>query len=111
MLCTHCHKTFGVDSLKAQRGKGVNAQIQCPHCQAWLGRSVLLTLLKIGSFYLTVAVLLGGYFASDLRYITTPIAVIATITLLISHMMDQLKVMQAPEMTPIDDSTHRQKYR
>lgn len=111
MLCTHCSKTFGVDSVKAQRGKGLNAQIQCPHCLAWLGKNPILTRLKMMGFYLAAAALLYGYFAPEMRHITTPVAIIASIALLISHMMDHLKVIQAPELTRVDDSEQRQKYR
>ncbi|QYK01841.1 hypothetical protein [Shewanella psychrotolerans] len=111
MLCTHCSKTFAADSVKNQRGRGLNAQIQCPHCSAWLGRNPILTRMKMVGFYLGCAALAYGYFSPSLRHITTPVAIFAIMALLVSHMMDHLKVMEAPEVEPVDDSEHRKKYR
>ncbi|MPY25937.1 hypothetical protein FM037_02150 [Shewanella psychropiezotolerans] len=111
MLCTHCSKTFGVNAVKNQRGKGLNAQIQCPHCDAWLGKNPILTRLKIAAFYSGVAALVYGYFEPEVRNLTTPLAIVAVIVLLVSHMMDHLRVTQAPEVKEVDDSEHRQKYR
>ncbi|MCG9695528.1 hypothetical protein [Shewanella sp. Isolate11] len=111
MLCTHCSKSFGVDSVKAQRGKGLNAQIQCPHCQAWLGKSPLLSLLKMLGFYIGAAALVYGYFDSELRFLTIPVGILAVMTLLVCHLMDHLKVTEAPEVKQVDDSEHRRKYR
>ncbi|MDX1279972.1 hypothetical protein [Shewanella colwelliana] len=111
MLCTHCHKSFGVGGVNAQRGKGLNAQIQCPHCLAWLGKNPLLSRLKILGFYIGAAALGYGYFAPELRHITTPIAIFSIMLLLVSHMMDHLKVIEAPEVEVVDDSEQRRKYR
>ncbi|MCE9679839.1 hypothetical protein LZP69_11765 [Shewanella sp. AS1] len=111
MLCTHCSKTFLADAVKSQRGKGLNAQIQCPHCQAWLGRNPTLSILKMCGFYLAVLMLVVGYFLPDWRGVTIPVAILAVMTLLVSHMMDHLKVTEAPEIETVDDSEHRRKYR
>lgn len=111
VLCTHCSKTFAADGVKAQRGSGLDAQIQCPHCLAWLGKSPILTRVKMVGFYLGIAAITYGYFSPSLRHITTPVAIFATMALLVSHMMDHLKVMEAPEVDPVDDSEHRKKYR
>ncbi|WP_076412040.1 hypothetical protein [Shewanella sp. UCD-KL12] len=111
MLCTHCSKAFGVNAVENQRGKGLNAQVQCPHCHAWLGKNPILTRIKIFAFYAGVAALVFGYFTPDMRNITTPIAIVSVIALLVSHMMDHLKVTEAPEVEEKDDSEHRQKYR
>lgn len=111
MLCTHCCKPFGVNAVKNQRGKGLNAQVQCPHCTAWLGKNPILTRLKMLAFYFGIAALVYGYFEADMRNITTPLAIVSVIILLVSHLMDHLKVTQAPEVEVVDDSEHRQKYR
>jgi hypothetical protein len=100
-----------VNEVKNQRGKRFNAQIQCPHCDAWLGKSPVLSLLKMVGFYLGIAALIYGYFTPDMRSLTTPIAIISTMVLLVSHMMDHLKVIEAPEKVVVDDSEQRQKYR
>ncbi len=111
MLCTHCSKTFRVEGVKAQRGKGLKAQIQCPHCQAWLGKSPTLSILKMVGFYLGLAAFGYGYWAPEWQNICIPIGIIAVMVLLVSHLMDHLKVIEAPKSTPVDDSEHRQKYR
>ncbi len=97
--------------IKNQRGKGLNAQIKCPHCDAWLGKNPILTRLKIVAFYSGVAILVYGYVEPEMRNLTTPLAIVAMIVLLISHMMDHLKVTQVPEVKEVDDNDHRQKYR
>ncbi|MEC4725521.1 hypothetical protein HWQ46_08180 [Shewanella sp. D64] len=111
MLCTHCSKFFGVNDVKNQRESGFNAQIQCPHCDAWLGKSPILSRLKMLGFYLGIVALTYGYFTPEMRNITTPVAIIATMLMLVSHMMDHLKVIEAPEKVEVDDSEQRQKYR
>lgn len=111
MLCAHCSKPFGVNAVTNQRGKGFNAQVQCPHCTAWLGNNPILTRLKVIGFYLAVAAVIYGYFEADMRNVTTPLAIVSVIVLLVTHLMDQLKVTEAPEIEEIDDSEHRQKYR
>lgn len=52
-----------------------------------------------------------GYFLPDWRNLTTPVAIFAVMILLVSHMMDHLKVIQAPPRQEVDDSEQRQKYR
>ena len=111
MLCANCSKFFGVNDVQNQRGKGFNAQIQCPHCGAWLGKSPILSRLKMLGFYLSIVALIYGYFTPEMRHFTTPVAIIAVMLLLVSHMMDHLKVTEAPEKTVVDDSEQRQKYR
>ena len=103
MLCTHCSKFFGVNDVQNQRGKGFNAQIQCPHCDAWLGKNPILSRLKMLSFYLGIAALTYGYFAPEMRNLTTPFAIIAVMVLLVSHMMDHLKVTEVPEKIEVDE--------
>ncbi|WP_394204599.1 hypothetical protein [Shewanella waksmanii] len=111
MLCTHCSQSFRVDNINAQRGQGLGAQVQCPHCSAWLGKSVILSYLKIAGFYLAVIALVVGYFYSQWRTLTTPVAILSVMMLLVSHMMDHLKVIEAPINDVKDDDAHRQKYR
>jgi hypothetical protein len=111
VLCAHCSKFFGVNDVQNQRGKGFNAQIQCPQCHAWLGKNPILSRLKMLGFYLGIVALTYGYFTPEMRNVTTPVAIIAIMLLLVSHMMDHLKVTEAPEKVYIDDSADRQKYR
>ncbi|ABO22317.1 hypothetical protein SHLO109777_12845 [Shewanella loihica] len=111
MLCPHCSHPFRAQQVAAQRGKGLDAQIQCPHCEAWLGRSANLMRLKMLGFYLGLVMLVVGYFLPEWRNLTTPVAIFAVMILLVTHMMDHLKVNQAPPRQEMDDSEHRQKYR
>ncbi|ASJ95484.1 MULTISPECIES: hypothetical protein [Shewanella] len=111
MLCPHCSHSFRADRVAAQRGKGLASQIQCPHCDAWLGKSAILMRLKILGFYLGLSMLLVGYFMPEWRNLTTAVAIFSAMILLVSHMMDHLKVMQAPPQKVVDDSEHRRKYR
>ncbi|QLE87039.1 hypothetical protein FLM48_19360 [Shewanella sp. Scap07] len=111
MLCTHCSQSFRVDTVNAQRGKGLSAEVQCPHCFAWLGKSVALSYIKIAGFYIGAIALLIGYFYAEWRTVTTPVAILSTMMLLVSHMMDHLKVIEAPEQDDTQDEEHRQKYR
>ena len=111
MLCPHCSHAFRADSVVAQRGKGLDSQIQCPHCEAWLGKSAILMRLKMLGFYLGLLMLIVGYFMPEWRNLTIAVAIFSAMILLVSHMMDHLKVMQAPLTKVVDDSEHRQKYR
>nr|WP_232790841.1 hypothetical protein [Shewanella sp. Pdp11] len=54
MLCSHCNQYIKVSDITQQRGKGFDAQVRCPHCTAWLGRSPTLAKLKLLGFYLSV---------------------------------------------------------
>lgn len=79
MLCPHCSHPFRAQQVAAQRGKGLDAQIQCPHCEAWLGRSANLMRLKMLGFYLGLVMLVVGYFLPEWRNLTTPVAIFAEI--------------------------------
>ncbi len=109
MLCSHCHQTIKIADITAQRGKGFEAQIQCPHCLAWLGRSPKLMKLKLFGFYASVFTGLYSYFDASMRHILIPVMIFCVMLLLVSHFMDQLHTIEAPEKT--DDSDQRQKYR
>lgn len=111
MICAHCSKSFAIDKIENQRGKGLASEIQCPFCQAWLGKSVALSWIKIVSFYTGVTLLVWSYFDSSIREICVPIAVVSIILMLVTHLMDQLKVTEAPEEEVVDNSEHLQKYR
>lgn len=50
MLCSHCNQYIKVSDITQQRGKGFDAQVRCPHCTAWLGRSPTLAKLKLLGF-------------------------------------------------------------
>jgi len=63
------------------------------------------------SFYLGFATLIYGYFSPDMRSVTTPVAILCLIVLMISHLMDHLNVVEKPEIEYKDDSEDRQKYR
>lgn len=67
--------------------------------------------LKMLGFYLGLVMLVVGYFLPEWRNLTTPVAIFAVMILLVTHMMDHLKVNQAPPRQEMDDSEHRQKYR
>ncbi|AZQ09177.1 MULTISPECIES: hypothetical protein [Shewanella] len=109
MICSHCHSNFKATAVKAQRGKGFEAQIQCPHCDAWLGRSPLLAKLKLLGFYLGVAAVLTAWLHAPWRGLAMLAAGFCLTLLLVSHLMDQLVVIEAPE---VEDKSHeRQKYR
>ncbi|BDM63182.1 membrane protein [Shewanella sp. NFH-SH190041] len=109
MICPNCNKAISVTQIQAQRGKGLHAEFQCPHCQAWLGRTALLMRFKILGFYLAVIMAIVTWIWPHTRHFGIPVAIMALILLLVSHLMDQLKVTQVPE--PKDDSEQRQKYR
>ncbi|QYJ79264.1 hypothetical protein [Shewanella acanthi] len=109
MLCSHCHQVIKVAAVKSQRGSGFNAQIQCPHCRAWLGRSPTLMKLKVFAFYSSLAAGLYSYFDTSMSHIMLPVMIFSVMLLLVSNFMDHLQTIEAPEKT--DDSDQRQKYR
>lgn len=109
MICPHCGKSVRIDDIKRKRGKGFNAEFQCYHCEAWLGRSACLSRVKMSSFYFAIAASIWSFLHPPMRHIATPIAIIAIIVMLVAHMMDQLRVISVPEKP--DDSDQRQKYR
>ena len=109
MICPHCSRSFAAGAVTHQRGKGFNAQIQCPHCEAWLAKSPTLLKLKLIGFYVAVAAITYCYFVPTSKVWAIPAAIFAGITVFVSHMMDQLRVVEAPERP--DDSEQRQKYR
>ena len=101
LLCAHCHKQISVSKITGTRGKGFSSHIQCYHCQAWLGRHSYLTALKIIGFYTAVGAGLTGYFVDGLGNIITPIIMLSLILTGVTHLMDHLLVVEAPE----EDST------
>lgn len=109
MICAHCSKSFKIGKIVNQRGKGLTAEIQCPLCDAWLGKSAPMARLKMAGFYISFIAGVWGYFDESLRNICIPVVIFSVMLLLVSHMMDHLKVTEAPEQK--DDSAARQKYR
>ncbi|MBQ4890621.1 hypothetical protein J8L86_12245 [Shewanella sp. MMG014] len=101
LQCAHCHKPISVAKVTETRGKGFSAQIQCYHCQAWLGRHGMLTVLKVIGFYTAVAAGITGYFVEGLANIITPVILLSLILTGITHLMDHLIVIDAPD----DDAT------
>ena len=96
MNCPHCHKDFSLNKIKQQRGRGLHAEIQCPLCRAWLGKSVILQRLKLLSFYLTVAMVIWYTYQPENNTLAIPIGILALISLLVVHLMDHLLLKQAP---------------
>ncbi|GIU13676.1 MULTISPECIES: hypothetical protein [unclassified Shewanella] len=111
MICAHCSKSFAIDKIENQRGKGLSTEIQCPFCQAWLGKSVILSWTKIISFYTGAVLFAWSYFDTEVRSIGIPVAIFSILLMLLSHIMDNLKVRQAPEVEIVDNSEHLKKYR
>jgi hypothetical protein len=109
VICPHCSKSFRLTQVQAHRGQGLAAQIQCYHCQAWLGRSAALARLKMLGFYLALAMGVACYTWPGFRGLAICIGIFALMLLLVSHLMDHLHTVEAPEKP--DDSEHRQKYR
>ncbi|MGL5359552.1 MAG: hypothetical protein ACRDBI_07525 [Shewanella sp.] len=109
MLCSHCNKHIKVNDIQHQRGKGFAAQVQCPHCEAWLGRSPRLAKLKLIGFYVSVFTGLYSYFDASVRHFLIPVMIFSLMLLFVTHFMDQLVTIEAPEKP--DDSAERQKYR
>ncbi|NMH66856.1 hypothetical protein [Shewanella salipaludis] len=96
MLCPHCSKSIGVAAITEQRGKGLGAQFQCPHCTAWLGRSPWLQRLKMLGFYTALACGIYAYWYQEARHAMIPAAIFALILLLVCHLMDHLHTVEAP---------------
>lgn len=109
MLCSHCNQYIKVSDISQQRGKGFDAQVRCPHCSAWLGRSPTLAKLKLLGFYLSVFTAGYSYFDASVRYFAIPIMIFSLMLLFVSHFMDQVITIEALEQ--VDDSDQRQKYR
>ncbi|MGS0690073.1 hypothetical protein [Shewanella sp. 0m-4] len=89
----------------------MSTEIQCPFCQAWLGKSVVLSWVKIVSFYAGVGLFVWSYFDSDIRSFGIPLAIFSIMVMLVTHLMDNLKVIEAPEVELVDNSEHLKKYR
>jgi len=108
VICSHCGKSILLDHI-TQRGNGLSAEIQCPHCQVWLGRTPWVLKLKMLSFYLLLISGVVVWWWPQTRHLGIPVVILAMITLLVSHLMDQLKVTEMPPKP--DDSEQRHKYR
>jgi hypothetical protein len=97
--CTHCYLSIKMDNQVNHRGKGLGVEIQCPHCQAWLGRSRILSGLKLVGFYGAVIAGVMGYFLElDTRLVSVAM-ILSAIVLGVSHLMDHLLVTQAPQIS------------
>jgi hypothetical protein len=103
LLCAFCHKNFSIANVAHNRGKGLSAQIQCPHCNAWLGRNRLLTIGKIIGFYTAAGAGIAGYMIDNVNHIVTPIIILSLILVGVTHIMDHLLLIEAPEE---DDATN-----
>ncbi len=111
MICSHCSKEIAIDKIANIRGKGLRSEIQCPSCQAWLGKNVILSWVKIIGFYGGVSLFALSYFDVEARSIAMPVAIGCILAMFISHLMDSLKVIEAPIEEEVDNSEHLQKYR
>ncbi|KFZ36824.1 hypothetical protein HR45_14505 [Shewanella mangrovi] len=109
MICSHCSKKIPLENIAEQRGKGFRAQIRCPACSAWLGRSVWPQRLKLVGFYWALAMALLAWWQPGLRGGLSVAAMLGVITLFIAHLMDQLQVVERPPQ--VDNSAERQRYR
>lgn len=87
----------------------MSGEIQCPLCSAWLGKSATMARVKMAGFYIGFMAIVWGYFDESMRNICIPVAIFAVMLLLVSHMMDHMKVTEAPKQ--VDNSEERQKYR
>ncbi|MGB0893218.1 MAG: hypothetical protein ACPGUD_02330 [Parashewanella sp.] len=109
LVCSHCHKNLKLAKVSEQRGQGFNAQIRCYHCEAWLGKNANIAKVKMVSFYVLVIAIAISYFLIEYRTLGIVCGIVFAILLMISHFMDHLFVVEAPDKT--DDSEHLQKYR
>ncbi|MCL1079789.1 hypothetical protein D5R81_11575 [Parashewanella spongiae] len=109
LVCSHCSKSIRVTKVEQHRGEGLAAQIRCYHCEAWLGKSARVAKVKMISFYLVVALAVLGYSWEEYRTLSIIGAILAGMTLLVSHFMDHLFTVEAPEQK--DNSDELRKYR
>jgi uncharacterized protein (DUF697 family) len=100
LQCAHCYKAFSIAKVTESRGNGLAVEVQCPHCLAWLGHNKILALAKIVGFYGGVIAATVGYFVEGVTSITTPLIILAVIMLGLSHIMDHLQLVEAPEHDP-----------
>lgn len=99
LKCTHCYLSIKMDHQINHRGKGLGVEIQCPHCQAWLGRNRIFSGLKLVGFYGAVtAGVVGYFFELDTRLVSVAM-ILSAIVLAVSHLMDHLLVTEAPEIS------------
>ncbi|MCL1038451.1 hypothetical protein L2725_12360 [Shewanella corallii] len=96
MICPHCSKGFSIARIENQRGKGLKAEFQCPHCHAWLGKNVTLQRLKITGFYVAAGMAACYWWLPQYKAIAAPVGIVALILLLASHIMDHIKVRELP---------------
>lgn len=97
LQCAHCYKHFSIAKVTNSRGKGLSVEVQCPHCAAWLGHNKGLSVTKIVGFYSGVTAALVAYFVEGVAHITTPLMILAVIVVCLSHIMDHLKMVEAPD--------------
>jgi hypothetical protein len=100
LQCAHCYKSFSIAKVTDSRGKGLSVEVQCPHCLAWLGHNKLLAIAKIVGFYGGVISAAVGYFVEGVGFITTPLIILAVILVGLSHVMDHLLLIEAPDNDP-----------
>ncbi|MBE8168685.1 MAG: hypothetical protein HAW66_10010 [Shewanella sp.] len=109
LVCSHCSKSIQVTKVEQHRGKGFSAQIRCYHCDAWLGKSANVSKVKMVSFYVIVALVVMCYGWPEYRTFGIIAAILAGMMLLVSHFMDHLFTVEAPEQK--DNSEELRKYR
>jgi hypothetical protein len=100
LQCAHCYKSFSIAKVNDSRCKGLSVEVQCPHCAAWLGHNKLLSIAKMFGFYGGVVAAVVGYFFDNVASITTPLIILAVIIVGLSHIMDHLQLIEAPENDP-----------
>ncbi|RLV60939.1 hypothetical protein D5018_04670 [Parashewanella curva] len=109
LVCSHCHKNMSVAKIEEKRGEGLASQIRCYHCQAWLGKNVRIAQVKMLSFYLLVGLLILGYVVEQFEVMSYMLAAMMGMALIISHFMDQVHTIEAPEQEDVSDQL--KKYR
>ncbi|GLS82411.1 hypothetical protein [Paraferrimonas haliotis] len=97
MQCPKCAKFLKLSDISEYQVKGTQRHIQCYHCQTWLKNSGVTLMLKVIAFYVCAISIGVGYFMAEWRTITTPIAIMALIATLVSHLMDQWAETEAPK--------------
>ncbi|MBV7316194.1 hypothetical protein [Shewanella sp. NIFS-20-20] len=96
MICPHCHQAFKTHAIEMTRGRGLAVEFQCPKCQAWLGKSAWLQRGKLLGFYGAVAMAIVAYTQPHLFGMALVAGMFCVITLMVSHLMDQLQIREKP---------------
>ncbi|MGL4476017.1 MAG: hypothetical protein ACRCT7_16435 [Shewanella sp.] len=89
------------------RGKGFAVEFQCPKCEAWLGKSAWLQRAKLLGFYGTAGMALLAYLKPEMQGMAIVIAIFCAITLMVSHLLDQLQIREKPPEPAAIEANHK----